>query len=152
MLLCLSANPRQCMRQVSGNTLQQVETFKYLEVVFTSDRRQSEKIVTRVGKAIAFLRSFTALWQQNWSFQTPQSCPYSNNSLFRSLPRVMNLGNDRRNISEILRCKHQRWEICEESTAWESDVLRLDWARARYKFGASIFKPAVKYFASKYTH
>ena len=38
------------MRQVSGNTLQQVETFKYLEVVFTSDRRQSAKVDIRVVK------------------------------------------------------------------------------------------------------
>jgi len=44
------------MRQVSGNTLQQVEKFKYLEVVFTSDGRRSEEIDTRIGKANAFLR------------------------------------------------------------------------------------------------
>jgi len=31
------------MRQVSGNTLQQVEKFKYLGVVFTSGRRRSEE-------------------------------------------------------------------------------------------------------------
>jgi len=54
--LCLSANPRQCIRQVSGNILQQVDTFKYLEVVFTSDGRRSEEIDTRIGKANAFLR------------------------------------------------------------------------------------------------
>jgi len=29
-VLCLSTKPRQCTRQVSGNTLQQVEKFKYL--------------------------------------------------------------------------------------------------------------------------
>jgi len=44
------------MRQVSGNTLQQVEKLKYLEVVFTSGRRRSEEIDTRIGKANAFLR------------------------------------------------------------------------------------------------
>jgi len=55
-VLCLSTNPRQCMRQVSGNTLQQVEKFKYLEVVFTSDGRRSEEIDTRIGKANTFLR------------------------------------------------------------------------------------------------
>jgi len=42
-VLCLSTNPRQCMRQVSGNTLQQVEKFKYLAVVFTSDGRRSAR-------------------------------------------------------------------------------------------------------------
>jgi len=35
--VCLSANPRQCMRQVSGNTLHQVETYKYLGVLVTCD-------------------------------------------------------------------------------------------------------------------
>jgi len=44
------------MRQVSGNTLQQVEKFKYLGVVFTSGGRRSEEIETRVGKANAVLR------------------------------------------------------------------------------------------------
>jgi len=37
------------MRQVSGNALQQVEKFKYLRVVFTSDARRSEEIDTRVA-------------------------------------------------------------------------------------------------------
>ena len=57
-LLCLSSNPMQCMRQVSGNTLQQVEKFKYLGVVFTSGGRRSEEIDIRVGKANAVLREF----------------------------------------------------------------------------------------------
>jgi len=64
----------------------------------------------------------------------------------------MNFGNDRKNISDILRCKHQRWDFCEESTVWQIDVPRLDWARERNKFGASIFEPVVKYFGSKYAH
>jgi len=46
------------MRQVSGNTLQQVEKFKYPGVVFTSGGRRSEEIDTRVGKAKAVLREF----------------------------------------------------------------------------------------------
>jgi len=40
---------------VSGNTLQQVEKFKYLGVAFTSDGRRSEEIDTRIGKANAVL-------------------------------------------------------------------------------------------------
>ena len=44
------------MLQVSGNTLQQVEKFKYLEVVFASDKMWSEEIDTRTGKANAVLR------------------------------------------------------------------------------------------------
>jgi len=46
------------MRQVSGNTLQQVENFMYLGVVFTSGGRRSEEIDTRVDKANAILRGF----------------------------------------------------------------------------------------------
>jgi len=37
-VLCLSTKPRQCMLQVSGNTLQEVEKFKHLWVVVASDR------------------------------------------------------------------------------------------------------------------
>jgi len=42
------------MLQLSGNTLQQVEKFKYLGVVFTSDQRHN-KIDARVGKTNAVL-------------------------------------------------------------------------------------------------
>jgi len=38
--------PRQCILNVSENTLQQVETLKYLGVVFTSDG------VTEVGTTV----------------------------------------------------------------------------------------------------
>jgi len=44
--------------QVSGNTLQQVEIFKYLRVVFTSDGSRNKEIDTRIGKASAVLREF----------------------------------------------------------------------------------------------
>jgi len=54
-VLCLSTNPRQCMLQVSGNALQQVEKFKHLGVVFASDGRWSEEIDTRIGEANAVL-------------------------------------------------------------------------------------------------
>ena len=43
-------------------------------------------------KLMQFGVSFIALWSQNGSFQTPQSCQSSNRSLFRSLPIVLNLG------------------------------------------------------------
>jgi len=42
--LCLPTDPRQCMLQVTGNTLQQVENFKHLGVVFASNGRRSEEI------------------------------------------------------------------------------------------------------------
>ena len=54
--MCLSRRPRQCILQVSRNTLQQVETFKYLGVVFTSDGSRNKGSDTRTGKANVFLR------------------------------------------------------------------------------------------------
>jgi len=42
-VLCLSTKPRQCMRQVIGNTLQQVEKFMYLGLAFTSEVRRSAR-------------------------------------------------------------------------------------------------------------
>jgi len=55
-VLYLSTNSRQCMLQVSGNTLQQVEKFKHLGVVFASNGRRSKEIDSRIGKANAVLR------------------------------------------------------------------------------------------------
>jgi len=55
-VLCLSRHPRQCILQVSGNTLQQVETFKYLGVIFMSDQSRNKGIDTWIGKANSVLR------------------------------------------------------------------------------------------------
>ena len=55
-VLCVLRCPRLCFLQVSGNTLQQVETFKYLGVVFTSDESRKKEIDTRIGKANVVLR------------------------------------------------------------------------------------------------
>jgi len=49
--LFLTKNTRQCKSQVSDNTLQQVEKFKYLGVVSTSDGRRNKEIDTPIGKA-----------------------------------------------------------------------------------------------------
>jgi len=54
-VLCLVRHPRRCILQVSGNTLQQVETFQYLGVVFTSDGSRNKGINTWFGKANAVL-------------------------------------------------------------------------------------------------
>jgi len=45
---------------VCGNTLQQVKTFKWLGMVFTSDGSQTKEIDTRIGKANAVLRAGAA--------------------------------------------------------------------------------------------
>ena len=42
---------------VNKATLKQVEKFKNLEVVFTSDRRQDDKLDTRIDKASAVMRA-----------------------------------------------------------------------------------------------
>jgi len=55
-VLYLLGRPRKCFLQVSGNTLQQVEAFKYLGVVFTSDESRNKGIDTLIGKANAVLR------------------------------------------------------------------------------------------------
>jgi len=55
-VLCLSRRPKKCIMQVSGNNLQQMETFRCVEVVFTSDGSRNKEIDTRTGKANAALR------------------------------------------------------------------------------------------------
>jgi len=46
-----SINPGQCIVIVSSNTLQQVEKFKYLGVVFKSCKRWNKETDTQIGKA-----------------------------------------------------------------------------------------------------
>ena len=41
---------------MSTDALQHVETFKYLEVVFTSDKRRNKGVDTQIGKANGVLR------------------------------------------------------------------------------------------------
>jgi len=55
-VLCLLRRPKQCFLQVSGNTLQQVKTFKYRGVVFASDESRNKEFDTRIGKANVVLR------------------------------------------------------------------------------------------------
>ena len=57
LVLHLSRNPDQCVLQVNGSTLKQVEKFKYLGIAFTSDGRQGEELDTRIGKASAVMRA-----------------------------------------------------------------------------------------------
>ena len=56
-VLHLSRNPDQCVLQVNGATLKQVEKFKYLGVAFTSDGRQDEELDIRIVKASAVMRA-----------------------------------------------------------------------------------------------
>ena len=56
-VLHLSRNPDQCVLQVNGATLKQVEKFKYLGVAFTSDGRQDKELDARIGKASTVMRA-----------------------------------------------------------------------------------------------
>jgi len=107
---------RQCFLQLSGNTLQQVETLKYLGMVFTSCESRYKGIDTRIGKGNAVLREFIAPWWPNGSFQRTQSFHFLNRSLFRSSPMVMNF---RWRLKECCqKNERQRWDICEEFSVW----------------------------------
>jgi len=110
----LPSAKRQCFLQVSGNSLQQVETFKYLGVVFTSGESRNKGIDTR--KQTQFYKSSIALWWRNGNFQTPQSFPFLNRILFRSTPVVINL---RWRLKEYYqKSRWQRSDICEEISVW----------------------------------
>ena len=56
-VLHLSRNPGQCVLQVNGATLKQVEKLKYLGVAFTSDGKQDKELDTRGGKTSAVMRA-----------------------------------------------------------------------------------------------
>ena len=56
-VLHLSRNPDQCVLQVNGATLKQVEKFKYLGVAFTSDGRQDKELDTQIDKVSAVMRA-----------------------------------------------------------------------------------------------
>jgi len=77
------------MRQVSGSTLQQVEKFKYLGVIFTSDGRQ---IDTGIGEANVVLRELyrSVVTKRELTNTAKLSVLYR--PLFRSSPMVINLG------------------------------------------------------------
>ena len=56
-VLHVSGNTNQCLLQLNGATQKQVYKFKYLEVVFTSDRRHDEELDIRISKAIEIKRA-----------------------------------------------------------------------------------------------
>ena len=57
-VLRLPRNPNQCVLQVNGATLKQVEKFKYLGVAIASDGMQDEELDARISKASAVMRAF----------------------------------------------------------------------------------------------
>ena len=92
--LHLSRNPDQCVLQVNGATLKQVEKFKYLGVTFMSDGRQDEELDTQISKASAVMQAlpFSVVMKQELS-KKKQNYQFSKQLLspfFSSM--VMNLG------------------------------------------------------------
>ena len=79
----LGRRPRQCFLQVSDKTLQQVETSKYLGMIFTSDGYRNKWNDTRIGKANAVLRELYCSVVAKREIST-QSFRFLNLSLFRS--------------------------------------------------------------------
>ena len=65
-VLHLSRNSDQCMLQVNGATLKQVEKFKYLGVAFKSDGRQEDELSTQIGKASALMQALHYSVVMNW--------------------------------------------------------------------------------------
>jgi len=61
----------QLSLHVSGNKLQQVEKFKFLVVVFTSDGNDARRLIHGLVKQTQFYVSFIALSSQNRNSQTP---------------------------------------------------------------------------------
>ena len=54
-VLQVSRNPDECVLQVNGAILKQVEKFKYLGVAFTSNGRQEEELNSQTGEAGAVM-------------------------------------------------------------------------------------------------
>ena len=95
-VLHLSRNPDQCVLQVNGATLKQVEKFKYLGVAFTSDRKQDEELDTRIGKARAVVRAL------HYSVVTK-----------RELSKTGKLSVFKTFFAPILTCGHESWVMTE---------------------------------------
>ena len=136
-VLCLLRRPRQCMVQVSGNTLQQVETFKYLGVVFTNVR--TKRLIHGLIEKTQFCVIFIALWSQNGSFHRTQSFQFLNWSLFLSSPVVMNLkgGTTRTRSVLVLNRQYQRLQTTRIRTRQNRRVFH----RARWKQRCEIRTP-----------
>jgi len=85
-VLHLWRNLDQCSLQASGAPLKQVEKFKCLGVVFTSDGRQDEELDTRMGKASAVMRAlqYSVVMKRELS----KKAKFSVSKQFSSHPRL----------------------------------------------------------------
>ena len=91
-VLHLSRNPDQCVLQVNGATLKQVEKFRYLGIAFTSDGRQDEELDTRIGKVSAVMRTLHYSVVMKREMSKKESSQFSKQFLSPFSLMVMNLG------------------------------------------------------------
>ena len=103
---------------MSGNTLQQLETFEYLGVVFTNDESRHKAIDTRIDKANAVLREFYC------SVVTKRELSKTAKHLvFKSIfVPILTCGHESYTTWRLKeyyqKNKRQRWDICEEFLVW----------------------------------
>ena len=72
-----SRNLDQCLLQVNGATLKQIEKIKYLGVLFTNDGRQVKKLDTRTGNVVQVSFALHRV-SQNENCQKRQSSRFQN--------------------------------------------------------------------------
>ena len=90
----------QTQDSVCGDTLQQVETFTYLGVVFMCDGRRSiRRLIHGLVKLTQFCVSFIALWAQNGEFSNAAKLSVFKSTFVPILTWSSILGNDRKNIN-----------------------------------------------------
>ena len=114
-VLHLSRNPDQCVLQVNGATLKQVEKFKYLGVAFTSDGRQDEELDTRIGKASAVMRAlhYSVVMKRELSKKAKLS-------IFKAV------------FVPILTYGHESWVMIRKSLNIEPLLLRIERSQLRW--------------------
>ncbi|KAI3374132.1 hypothetical protein L3Q82_005987 [Scortum barcoo] len=83
-----------CPLQVSGEVLPQVEEFKYLGVLFTSEGKMEREIDRRIGAASAVMRSVyrTVVVKKKELSREGEALDLPGQSTFPPSPMVMNFG------------------------------------------------------------
>ncbi|KAK3541270.1 hypothetical protein QTP86_019416 [Hemibagrus guttatus] len=82
-----------CTLQVGGEVLPQVEDFKYLRVLFTSDGRMDREIDRRIGAAAAVMRSVYWSVVVKKELTGRRSSQFTSQSTFLLSPMVMSSGS-----------------------------------------------------------
>ncbi|KAI3370739.1 hypothetical protein L3Q82_007284 [Scortum barcoo] len=81
-----------CPLQVGGEVLPQVEEFKYLGVLFTSEGKIEREIDRRIGAASAVMRSVYRTVVVKKELSRKASSRFTGQSTFPPSPMVMNFG------------------------------------------------------------